>query len=352
MPRFSTPKSELPRDRWSRPLITPPADGPFNPGEPVPYTRTTTFAGTLDDTTMLTKWKMRNVAIGVARSKALQMGALAADPNDKSGKRTLDEIADNAISAASGGDAATTGTALHSFTERIERGEDLGFVPEEYLPDLAAYRTILADNGITTVAVEGFCVFDPLQIGGTYDRILRLPAGLKAPDGQDLGALGLDVIGDVKTGGIDFAMGKIAIQLGTYANSLDYDHRDGSRRPLGQHNLLPGVESRPVSRDWGIVIHLPAGAGQASLHWVELKTPFLALQLAHEVREYRKRARDLSSRFAAVSVNPEEPLSLAERLRSAETLQDLNRVYTENARDWTPGLTALAKSIKKERGWG
>lgn len=345
-PRFTSPETELPRDRWGRPLITPP-DG----GEPVAYTRATTFAGTLDDTSMLTKWKMRNVAIGVARSKALQMGALAADPQDRSGKKTLDEIAENALAAANGSDAATTGTALHSFTEKIERGQPLGYVPEEYLPDLDAYRGLLARERIETIAVEGFCVLDDLGVGGTYDRLNRTPLGLLTPDGRDLAAEGLDVVGDVKTGGIDFAIGKIGMQLAEYSLSEDYDHRNGARAPLGTFSALPGKTPRPVSQDWGIIIHLPAGTGTASLVWVNLTVPRAALQLARDVRAYRAGARNLSSKFASISSAAPPPVTAAEALRAATTVAELRAVHPRYAAEWTPGLTSLAQSIMKEKGW-
>ena len=114
------------------------------------------------------------VARGMATSRDLQLGAAAADPQDKSGKRTLDEIADRAIERANGTAAATTGTALHSFTEKIDRDEPLGYVPEEYLPDLEAYRRLMAEQSVGVLAIERFCVLDAYRIGGTYDRLLDL----------------------------------------------------------------------------------------------------------------------------------------------------------------------------------
>ena len=61
---FSAPTvvSELPRDRWGRPLITPP-DGTT----PVPYTRVTTFAKAVEDTYHLGRWAERMVALGMAK---------------------------------------------------------------------------------------------------------------------------------------------------------------------------------------------------------------------------------------------------------------------------------------------
>jgi hypothetical protein len=80
---FSTVENELPRDRWGRPLITPPTGG-----EPRAYTRVTTLAGSVEDTYHLGQWQQRMVAVGMARRPDLVLGALGADPTDKNGKKT------------------------------------------------------------------------------------------------------------------------------------------------------------------------------------------------------------------------------------------------------------------------
>ena len=51
---------EIPRDRYGRPMVVPPKGG-----KPVPYTRTTTVAGSLDDGTGLVAWKLRMAAAGL-----------------------------------------------------------------------------------------------------------------------------------------------------------------------------------------------------------------------------------------------------------------------------------------------
>jgi hypothetical protein len=51
---FTRPATEIPRDRWGRPLIEPP-DG----GKPIGYTRVSTLAKALDDKTSLMDWKCR-----------------------------------------------------------------------------------------------------------------------------------------------------------------------------------------------------------------------------------------------------------------------------------------------------
>src|SRR5690554_2297101 len=99
---FATVAPEVNRDRWGRPLVVPP-DG----GEPVPYTRATTLAGTLDDLYGLMAWKQRQTALGLADRPDLRL-AVTAHRDDK---RRLDAICEEAMQAAASTAAATTGTA-------------------------------------------------------------------------------------------------------------------------------------------------------------------------------------------------------------------------------------------------
>lgn len=328
----ASPDAELPRDRWGRPLITPPEGG-----EPVAYRRVTTFAGALDDSYHLNKWKARMVARGMATAPDLQAGAAAANPQDKSGKRTLDEIAERALERANGTAAATLGTARHSMTEKIDRNEPLGYVPEDARADLDAYRTIMAP--FTVLAIEGFCVLDEYRIGGTYDRILDLGGNAKAPDGT----FPRIVIGDVKTGGIDFAAGKIGMQLAAYSRSLNYDHRDGSRTPLHPVDEWVGTSPAPtVSQTWGVVIHLPVNTGTASLHWIDLAAGARGLDVARDVLAYRDNARNLLTKFAAVTTAATPPLTIAEQIRNAPSRAALEALWRTHEASWTPGLTSLS----------
>jgi hypothetical protein len=339
---FATVATELPRDRWGRPLITPPAGG-----DAVPYMRTTTFVGVLEDTFHLARWQQRMAVYGTALRKDIQLAASAIrDPKDRFQKRTLNDLAKAAIEAAQGSAAATTGTALHTFTEDIDRGRPLGFVPEEYLADLEAYRRIRAPFEV--LDIEGFCIRDDLQVGGSYDRIVRLPEeGLLAPawwieahpNGDPI--ITGSVIWDLKTGGSVedglFGMGKISMQMGVYANSVGYDHT------LGARSALPGSPRT----DLGIVCHLPAGTGQAQLLWVDIASGWdVAYRVAPEVHAWRKR-KDLSSPFASVTA-ASTAVPLPEQIRRAATYGDLQRIFQENRSAWTPGLTALAAARKKE----
>lgn len=247
----------VPRDRWGRPLVVPPEGG-----APVAYTRCTTYVSCLEDTHGLALWQQRMVALGLADRPDLLL-AVSAHRDDT---RRLNEITAQARDAAAAGAAATTGTALHALTERIDRGQPLGAVPAAYQADLDAYRQATA--GLEVLAVEQFVVCDPLRVGGTLDRLVRVA--------------GRVYVADIKTGDITHAAGKIAMQLAVYAHSVPYDHATRQRTP----------RPWPVETDRGLVIHLPAGTGQCQLWWVDLAAGWEAVQLARQVRAWRAR-RDL-----------------------------------------------------------
>jgi len=263
---FRSDDDPIPRDRWGRPMIVPPGGG-----SPVAYTRCTTFVGVLEDTYQISLWKQRMTAIGMAERPDLQMAAYAlrdAQRNDdRQGKRELNKICEKAIEVAGGSIAANTGTALHALSEKVDRGEDLGPVPEVFKADLRAYWAATRD--LEVAAIENFVVVDDYKVGGTFDRLVKYK--------------GQHFIADIKTGGIDFGIGKIAMQLAMYSRGVEYDHTTATRTPL----------PADVSQERGIVIHLPAGKQTCTLHWVDLAAAWDAIDLAAKVKEWRSR-KDLS----------------------------------------------------------
>lgn len=250
---FATLPPVLARDRWGRPMIVPPEGG-----KPVPYTRCTTFVSALEDTYNLSKWQQRQVAMGLAARPDL-VEAVAERREDK---RALDDIVNQAHEAAASSASAEMGTAIHACTEDMDRGGNMADVPSMYREDVAAYLDVTA--GMTHEHIEQFMVMDALKIGGTPDRVTVLPDGRR-------------VILDLKTGRVDFGMGKIAQQLAVYSRSLVYDIAKCERRPLD------------VDQSVGIVVHLPAGTGTAALLEVDLNAGWEAVQLAAQVRAWRAR---------------------------------------------------------------
>lgn len=250
---FDAPSTPIPRDGWGRPKITPPGGG-----KPVAYTRCTTYVSALEDTYNLTRWKMRQVALGLADRADLLLSVSAHRDN----KKELDRVADAAMEAAQSSAAATTGTALHTLTELHDRGQKIGTLPPQARIDLDAY--IAETVGLRYVAIEQFRVLDALRIGGTADRIIDLDDRY--------------MIGDVKTGDITYGLGKICMQLAVYAHAIAYDATTG-RAP----------DAKPMDLNHGLIIHLPSGAGTCELVWVDIAAGWEAVQLAAAVRRWRSR---------------------------------------------------------------
>lgn len=247
------------RDRWDRPLILLP-----DRSKEAPYTRVTTLAGAIEDGFGITQWKMRTVAKGLAQRPDLLL-SVSAHLEDK---RELNKICDQALEAGGASAAATKGTAVHIFSEQIDRGEQLPpAIPPEIVRKLDLYQQYTA--GMACVAIEEFLVCDELQAAGTADRIYEFG--------------GSRYIGDLKTGaGIDLGIGKIAAQLAIYSRSVEYDEETAERRGLG------------VNQDWGIVVHLPAGRdGEPdrdliNLYWIDLNLGWRIAKHCYETRELRK----------------------------------------------------------------
>lgn len=236
------------RDNFGRPLIIPP-DG----GKPVAYRRCTTFIDVLGDRNKLEKWKQRKTAIGLSmRSDLLLRVATEKRNND-----ALDKICEWALQAAGSDAAANIGTAIHSLTEQIDRGETPE-IPEAFAKDIQAY--LHAMKPYTIGAIEVFVVNDDLKVGGTFDRIVH---GLEP------------LVADLKTGSITYDAGKIAMQLAVYAHSQIYNIETGERTKLD------------ASQERGLVIHLPQGEGRCQVLEADLVAGWEGAQLAADVWAWR-----------------------------------------------------------------
>ena len=300
---FHDPAQDVPRDRWGRPLVVP-----LEGGKPVGYVRATTYADTLEDKFNLQQWESRMVALGIAARDDLRY-AVAAHRDDKT---KLNAICKEAKDAAKGSAGATTGTALHSLTEQLDRGTlDMAFVPKDLTADIDAYRAATAALGI--VEIEQFGVVDSIRVGGTWDRIVRI-------DGRKY-------IADLKTGSVDFGMGKIAAQLAIYSRATPYDFTTKTRRT---------PNTADVDQDRALIIHLPAGTGRCTLIWVDIDAGWRAVHLATQVREWRAR-KDLAQPFA--HLDPLENL-----IAGAPSVDALTALWSQYSSAWTPAHTAQAKA--------
>ncbi len=249
---FTHPTVDIPRDRWGRPLITP-AEG----GKPLPYTRVSTLAKALDDKTALTKWKCRQVAIGMGKRPDL----VAVAESVKGDDRKLDEVVEDALTAAESERAANLGTALHALSEQVDAGVPIEDLPEWAQADMAAYKQAM--SGLDILAAEMFVVCDELQAAGTFDRLVRLP------DGRVM-------VADLKTGKHDpnYPHG-VAQQIAVYSRGHLYDP------DKGRVGHLPSLG---IDQTAGLLIHAPAGTGTCSLYVLDLTVGWTLATVAVAVR--------------------------------------------------------------------
>ncbi len=323
------------RDRWGRPYIHP-VDG----GTPTAYKRVTTFVSVLEDTFNLEKWKMRQVAIGYSMRSDLVLGTKALDdPNrDRDQKRTLNKFCEQAMEAAATSASATKGTAVHSFTEMIDRGQALpDGLDEVTLAMLDAYREATKDLKMTHI--EQFLVNDKLQAAGTADRFAKVKGKSEL------------IVADLKTmGSLDFGYLKIAMQMALYARSYVYNPDTYERTPTGADLLR------------GLIIWLPMATRveevKCELHWVDLTVGWEGVMLARQIHDIRRlKKADLTDPFAgkpgvtsmrterkAAGVTPGGAKDeLIGRIKAASTPELVRALWAEHKPIWDAELTEVAK---------
>lgn len=301
-----TTRVEVPRDRWGRPLIVPPGGG-----KPTAYTRTTRYVDALEDTYNLGRWQQRMVAVGLSQRPDLLLAAAAHREN----KDKLNDVCDQAREAAGASAAATTGTALHKILERLDLGEPLGAIPAAYQADVEAYHK--ATVGIEHEHVEELMVSDELKVAGTPDRLARWRGKL--------------TVFDLKTGSIEYAMGKIEMQLAVYSRSWIYNVETGERTRID------------IDQDVALIAHLPAGSGRCELLEVDIARGWKGVELARELRAWR--ALKHLTRPIQANARP-----FYDRILDASTVDELTAVWREAKAEgaWTDELTTTAAQRKAQ----
>lgn len=253
-------RPEPKRDRYGRYILPDPETGKDRA-----WTRATTLAKAISDETALTRWKLRTALRGAVRRPALLDQVATTEPDDKA---TLDAITEKALEAGGAGDGAKHGTQVHAWTEHVDLGGSLTDVPGEFRLDVRAYVATLNDAGVMVLPeyVERMVVNTKVDVVGTLDRLVHLPDGRL-------------VVADVKTAkNVHYGWLDIAAQLAIYATA-DYLWNWEAE----------AWEPMPADLDmnWGLIMHVPAGAGECSLWTVDLAAGWEAAQLAARVRQAR-----------------------------------------------------------------
>lgn len=277
------------------------------------FTRATTFASTIDDRFSLERWQQRMTAEGMILRPDLRAKFAALDADND--KQERNAVCEEAIEAAKGHAGANLGTALHTFAEKVDRGEEI-FIPEPWDKDIAAYTATLQANGVRVDPnlMEGVVVCRDLGVAGRFDRIVTID-GYPTP-----------LIADLKTGSINHSLGTIAVQLAIYAYADElYDPDTDTLTPM------PRVDQRQA-----LIIHLPVGEAKCTLHMVDIAAGWEAAQLCAQVRQWRTR-RGLGSVFEATGVQRHQWLTA----RVATLKTEYPAALTELAARWPAGLPTL-----------
>jgi hypothetical protein len=287
---------------------------PDGSGKEAFYSRVTTYIDALDDKSALSLWGRRVVLTGAARDGITDLDS-EVDPADtiigkvaaanaeleaelvrieekhaageygvggreldvevatKTHKDAVTKLAAQAFDLGEGFAKASKGTNLHALTDLVDSGQKL---PEDTSPedraDIEAYQAAVKEAGLKPIAQEMFIVNDEFGIAGTLDRVwsYKRPGAARA----------VRVIGDLKTGGIEFGT-KIPMQLAAYAGGVPYVRNiEGHRGPR-----------QTVSKAIGLLIHLPQGKGVCAIYEVDLALGLRGLRLVAEVRAWRREAK-------------------------------------------------------------
>jgi hypothetical protein len=209
------------------------------------------------------------VLIGAARAPHIPVQARSLDSTDRAEKKQLDRLVAQATDAAGSNDKRDAGTWLHKLSEHVDRGEALPECSSQDLADMAAYKA--ATVHLDVVHVERLVVVDALKVAGTPDRVSRYDG--PGPDGEWISG---NLITDLKTGSVDYGALKMAMQLAVYSRGQFYDPVQGTRTELPS-----------VHQQWGLIVHLPVGSANCTVHWVDLSVGWAAAQLAQQVRRVR-----------------------------------------------------------------
>lgn len=284
------------------PMVTDPND----PEKFVRYRRPSSYGKPLDDEEALTNWRIWKAMLGVAESRALQTEVAATKDEDKITKR---ELREKALEKGRANERADMGTGLHAMCARIEDPSDVDFnPPDDFIPDLEAYKDCLRNYGLVSEYIEVPIVNDAFRAAGTGDRIYRTTKQLVTPDGEIL-PIGELILGDLKTGEkLDFGLPSYCVQLAIYATGELYDVVGNKRLPT------PAINKR-----WTLLIHLPFGAAKATVLWCSIDVGLIGAYLTDQVLEWRnawKRQSDKTYDCPEVALPIEE---LVERFDAAIT---------------------------------
>ncbi len=265
--------------------------------------------------------------------------------------------------------AANLGTAVHSWTELVDRNWARRWevlrdqVPDEFKIHVLAYIELLEETGLEPVPtlIEFSTGVLQYEVMGTSDNCYRATRHLelRMPRGKVRLSPGEFLIGDKKTGkDLTYGWQEICIQLSLYAkgiNSLgryDWGSETWDSDPLAAYGE-PGTK---VREDVGVILHLPVDPKsdkRPAVHGVDLEQGWNAAVLCERARTWRK-LRTLAGPVAVVDADPlaegtdrapERPAERPARAVRPPTLRERAEAVTSRAEASQVYQDALAAKV-------
>ena len=303
----------------------------------VGWTRATTLVKTVSDMFLIDRYHQREIMIGLAKREDLYDLVCATDFDDKD---TLNKLALDVLEAAKsdrGYAGSEVGTAFHSATERLDRGEAHGLRPK-WDTKLRNYEEAMRRRGFmfNPLWMERRVVCERYQVAGTFDRIAtKYPQPLTTKTENDSTLH----ITDLKTQKTFYTWWEIAAQLAIYANADAMWDEDQHR-----YVSMPKVDKDVAYVTWMPVQHPGDDPDAVDVYAVDIAKGWRAVDLIHLVRSLRKEGEKWGT-----LVPLETPVSdeerFAQRLTEAEVHADLTKIMQEMTKLW--GVTAVPVQLLK-----
>lgn len=266
-------------------------------GQEQSWTSASTFASALDNPFGLMTRDGRNIVMGISTRPDLAAMALAGALRDDVAK--VDEVIREAKAVMASSSGANLGTAAHAAITRAWQYPNEP-VPEAYLPLVKAFAAALKEHGLTIKAAA------QKVINTTYDSLGELDFVLTEADGTE-------VIGDAKSGKLEHAKRKFAVQLAMYDGAEFLVYPD-----TGQVTPIPWK----LAHSHGVLLHLDLENNAVSVYRIDLRIGRWGAGLAEQVRAWHK-LDPLSPYVSPVTVGPGAAIAEAMQANARETRPDV-----------------------------
>jgi hypothetical protein len=264
----------------------------------VPFTRASTVKARAQKGESLKTWNEIMLAKGLGIAPDL-VALVASTPLGAPGSRDilLDAVEQAKVRAGARA-SANLGSALHAFTEQVDKGEPLADVlervPDALKADVQAYADMLVRYGLTPVPelVERIVVNLKLQTGLTWEGkpgtrrdaaagvAARFDRMYRWTDAEGHTWL---IPGDLKTGKNAVAYGALetCVQEAIAANAdLLWNEESEAYEDMPGDSVHDGGQLR---LDFGLLIHLPVGTGTCEPEALDLELGWRLAKLAVEL---------------------------------------------------------------------